>query len=153
MVSHYNIRRVIDIYGAVQDRDLGAVGQDVEAIVHRHEKQLPRGMFVSLRGQVQTMRSSYVSLLGGLAFAIVLVYMLIVVNFQSWLDPFIIITGAAGGAGGYRPVPLPHPHHAQRARADGRHHVHGRGHGQQHPGGLVRQVALGRTRRRDSGCH
>jgi multidrug efflux pump subunit AcrB len=100
VVSHYNIRRVIDIYGAVQDRDLGAVGKDVEAIVHRHEKQLPRGMFVSLRGQVQTMRSSYVSLLGGLAFAIVLVYMLIVVNFQSWLDPFIIITGLPAALAG-----------------------------------------------------
>ena len=100
VVSHYNIRRVIDIYGAVQDRDLGAVAKDVEAIVHRHEKQLPRGMFVSLRGQVQTMRSSYVSLLGGLAFAIILVYMLIVVNFQSWLDPFIIITGLPAALAG-----------------------------------------------------
>jgi multidrug efflux pump subunit AcrB len=100
VVSHYNIRRVIDIYGAVQDRDLGAVAKDVEAIVHRHEKQLPRGMFVSLRGQVQTMRSSYISLLGGLAFAIVLVYMLIVVNFQSWLDPFIIITGLPAALAG-----------------------------------------------------
>jgi CzcA family heavy metal efflux pump len=100
VVSHYNIRRVIDIYGAVQDRDLGAVAKDVEAIVHRHEKALPRGMFVSVRGQVQTMRSSYVSLLGGLAFAIVLVYMLIVVNFQSWLDPFIIITGLPAALAG-----------------------------------------------------
>ncbi len=100
VVSHYNIRRVIDIYGAVQDRDLGAVAKDVEAIVHRHEKGLPRGMFVSLRGQVQTMRSSYLSLLGGLAFAIVLVYMLIVVNFQSWLDPFIIITGLPAALAG-----------------------------------------------------
>jgi multidrug efflux pump subunit AcrB len=100
VVSHYNIRRVIDIYGAVQDRDLGAVAKDVEAIMHRHEKQLPRGMFVSLRGQVQTMRSSYVSLLGGLAFAIVLVYLLIVVNFQSWLDPFIIITGLPAALAG-----------------------------------------------------
>jgi multidrug efflux pump subunit AcrB len=100
VVSHYNIRRVIDIYGSVQDRDLGAVAKDVEAIVHRHEKQLPRGMFVSLRGQVQTMRSSYISLLGGLAFAIVLVYMLIVVNFQSWLDPFIIITGLPAALAG-----------------------------------------------------
>jgi multidrug efflux pump subunit AcrB len=100
VVSHYNIRRVIDIYGSVQDRDLGAVAKNVEAIVHRHEKQLPRGMFVSLRGQVQTMRSSYVSLLGGLAFAIVLVYMLIVVNFQSWLDPFIIITGLPAALAG-----------------------------------------------------
>jgi len=93
VVSHYNIRRVVDIYGGVQDRDLGAVARDVEAIVHRHEKNLPRGMFATVRGQVQTMRSSYLSLLGGLAFAIILVYMLIVVNFQSWLDPFIIITG------------------------------------------------------------
>jgi CzcA family heavy metal efflux pump len=100
VVSHYNIRRTIDIYGAVQDRDLGAVAKDVEAIVHRHEKALPRGMFVSVRGQVQTMRSSYVSLLGGLAFAIVLVYMLIVVNFQSWLDPFIIITGLPAALAG-----------------------------------------------------
>ncbi len=100
VVSHYNIRRVIDIYGAVQDRDLGAVAKDVEAILHRHEKGLPRGMFVSLRGQVQTMRSSYLSLLGGLAFAIVLVYMLIVVNFQSWLDPFIIITGLPAALAG-----------------------------------------------------
>jgi CzcA family heavy metal efflux pump len=100
VVSHYNIRRTIDIYGAVQDRDLGAVAKDIEAIVHRHEKALPRGMFVSVRGQVQTMRSSYISLLGGLAFAIVLVYMLIVVNFQSWLDPFIIITGLPAALAG-----------------------------------------------------
>ncbi|TCK73603.1 multidrug efflux pump subunit AcrB [Acidipila rosea] len=100
VVSHYNIRRVIDIYGAVQDRDLGAVAKDVQRIVHRHEKSLPRGMFVSLRGQVQTMRSSYISLLGGLVFAILLVYMLIVVNFQSWLDPFIIITALPAALAG-----------------------------------------------------
>jgi multidrug efflux pump subunit AcrB len=100
VVSHYNIRRVVDIYGAVQDRDLGAVAKDVEAIVRRHEKELPRGMFISVRGQVQTMRTSYVSLLGGLAFAIVLVYMLIVVNFQSWVDPFVIITGLPAALAG-----------------------------------------------------
>jgi multidrug efflux pump subunit AcrB len=100
VVSHYNIRRVIDIYGAVQDRDLGAVAKDVEAIVHRHEKSLPRGMFVSVRGQVETMHSSYISLLGGLVFAILLVYMLIVVNFQSWLDPFIIITALPAALAG-----------------------------------------------------
>jgi CzcA family heavy metal efflux pump len=100
VVSHYNIRRVIDIYAAVQDRDLGAVAKDVEAIVHRHQKGLPRGMFVSVRGQVQTMRTSYLSLLGGLAFAIVLVYMLIVVNFQSWLDPFVIITALPAALAG-----------------------------------------------------
>jgi multidrug efflux pump subunit AcrB len=100
VVSHYNIRRVIDIYGSVQDRDLGAVAKDVEAIVQQQQKALPRGMFVSLRGQVQTMRSSYISLLGGLVFAIVLVYMLIVVNFQSWLDPFIIVTALPAALAG-----------------------------------------------------
>ena len=100
VVSHYNIRRAVDVYGAVQDRDLGAVAKDVETIVRRHEKSLPRGMFVSVRGQVQTMRSSYVALLGGLVFAILLVYMLIVVNFQSWLDPFIIVTALPAALAG-----------------------------------------------------
>jgi multidrug efflux pump subunit AcrB len=92
IINHYNIRRVIDIYGGVQDRDLGAVSRDVEKIVSANQKLLPRGTFIAVRGQVQTMRSSYLGLLGGLVLAVVLVYMLIVVNFQSWLDPFIIIT-------------------------------------------------------------
>jgi multidrug efflux pump subunit AcrB len=92
IINHYNIRRVIDIYGGVQDRDLGAVSQDVEKIVSANQKLLPRGTFIAVRGQVQTMRSSYLGLLGGLVLAVILVYMLIVVNFQSWLDPFIIIT-------------------------------------------------------------
>jgi multidrug efflux pump subunit AcrB len=92
LVSHYNIRRVIDIYGAVQDRDLGAVSRDMERIVNANQKLLPRGTFIAVRGQVQTMRSSYLGLLMGLGLAVVLVYMLIVINFQSWLDPFIIIT-------------------------------------------------------------
>ena len=100
VINHYNIRRVVDIYGAVQDRDLGSVAKDVEAIIRRHQKNLPRGMFISMRGQVQTMRSSYESLLGGLVFSIVLVYMLIVVNFQSWLDPFIIITALPAALAG-----------------------------------------------------
>src|SRR6516164_6384185 len=92
LISHYNIRRTIDIYGAVQDRDLGSVSRDVEKIVSANQKLLPRGTFISVRGQVQTMRSSYAGLLLGLVLAVVLVYMLIVINFQSWLDPFIIIT-------------------------------------------------------------
>jgi multidrug efflux pump subunit AcrB len=92
LITHYNIRRVIDVYGAVQDRDLGAVSRDVQKIVDNNRKQLPRGTFITIRGQVRTMESSYAGLLSGLALAVVLVYMLIVVNFQSWLDPFIIIT-------------------------------------------------------------
>jgi len=99
-VNHYNIRRVVDIYGAVQGRDLGAVGRDVEKIIEASKSSLPRGTFVSLHGQIDTMRSSYVSLLAGLAFAIVLVYLLIVVNFQSWLDPFIIITALPAALAG-----------------------------------------------------
>jgi multidrug efflux pump subunit AcrB len=100
VVSHYNIRRVVDIYASVQDRDLGAVGRDVARIVDAHRKDLPRGSFVTVRGQIDTMRNSYVNLLGGLAFSIVLVYLLIVVNFQSWLDPFIIITALPAALAG-----------------------------------------------------
>ena len=100
VVTHYNIRRVIDIYGAVQDRDLGAVGRDVQRIVDANTKNLPRGTFITVRGQVETMHSSYTGLLIGLGFAIVLVYLLIVVNFQSWLDPFIIITALPAALAG-----------------------------------------------------
>jgi multidrug efflux pump subunit AcrB len=99
-INHYNIRRVVDIYAAVQDRDLGAVGRDVTRIVDKYRGQLPRGSFVAVRGQYGTMRTSYIGLLGGLAFAIVLVYLLIVVNFQSWLDPFIIITALPAALAG-----------------------------------------------------
>ncbi|MDE1162209.1 MAG: efflux RND transporter permease subunit [Acidobacteriaceae bacterium] len=99
-INHYNIRRVMDIYGNVQDRDLGAVAAQVTKIVDNERAQAPRGMFLSVRGQALTMRSSYIALLGGLLFAIVLVYALIVVNFQSWLDPFIIITALPAALGG-----------------------------------------------------
>lgn len=99
-ISHYNIRRIIEIYGAVQDRDLGSAAQDIDRIVEANRKSLPRGSFVTIRGQIQTMRSSYVGLLAGLGFSIVLVYLLIVVNFQSWLDPFIIITALPAALAG-----------------------------------------------------
>ncbi len=91
VVSHYNIMPVIDIFGAVQGRDLGGVSKEITRIIDQSRSKLPRGSQVVMRGQVQTMRTSYVGLLTGLAFAIILVYLLIVVNFQSWLDPFIII--------------------------------------------------------------
>ena len=100
VVTHYNIRRTLDIYGNVQDRDLGAVARQINRIVKANEKSLPRGSFIHVRGQIETMQSSYLGLLGGLAFAIVLVYLLIVVNFQSWLDPFIIITALPAALAG-----------------------------------------------------
>jgi multidrug efflux pump subunit AcrB len=100
VINHYNIRRVVDIYAAVQGRDLGAVGREVTRIVDANRKSLPRGSFITIRGQLQTMRTSYLGLLGGLAFSVVLVYLLIVVNFQSWLDPFIIITALPAALAG-----------------------------------------------------
>jgi multidrug efflux pump subunit AcrB len=100
VVDHYNIRRVLNIYGNVQGRDLGSVSNQIDKIVARHTRELPRGSFLRVRGQVETMRASYVGLLGGLVFAILLVYLLIVVNFQSWLDPFIIITALPAALAG-----------------------------------------------------
>ena len=91
IVSHYNVEPVIDIFGAVQGRDLGGVGRDMDPILKRAESKLPRGSHMVVRGEVQTMRASFTGLLSGLAFSIILVYLLIVVNFQSWLDPFVIL--------------------------------------------------------------
>jgi multidrug efflux pump subunit AcrB len=92
VVSHYNVAPVIDVFGSVQGRDLGGVSRDINRIVDSARSQLPRGSRVVIRGQVETMRASYAGLLTGLLFAILLDYLLIVVNFQSWLDPFIMIS-------------------------------------------------------------
>jgi multidrug efflux pump subunit AcrB len=100
IISQYNIRRVMDIYGANQDRDLGAVSRDVKRIIDANRKNLPRGTFITIRGQVDTMRSSYIGLIAGLSAAVILVYLLIVVNFQSWLDPFIILTALPAAMAG-----------------------------------------------------
>jgi multidrug efflux pump subunit AcrB len=100
VVSHYNVAPVIDIFGAVAGRDLGAVSGDINKVINATRQQLPRGSHVVVRGQVQTMRSSYIGLLGGLAFSIILVYLLIVVNFQSWVDPFIMISALPAALAG-----------------------------------------------------
>jgi len=100
VVSHYNIQPVIDIFGTNSGRDLGGVARDINKIIDAHRSQLPRGSQVIIRGQVQTMRSSYTGLLFGLVFAILLDYLLIVVNFQSWLDPFIMISALPAALAG-----------------------------------------------------
>ena len=100
VVSHYNVQPVIDIFGAVQQRDLGAVASDIDRIIQDTKKSVPRGSYVVLRGQVRTMTDAYSQLYFGLAGAIVLIYLVIVVNFQSWLDPFIIITALPGALAG-----------------------------------------------------
>ncbi|WP_433968659.1 efflux RND transporter permease subunit [Tunturiibacter gelidiferens] len=99
-VSHYNARPVIDIYGAVEGTDLASVSTRVEKMVKDSKGNLPRGTEVYIRGQIQTMHTSFTGLIYGLLFSIVLVYALIVVNFQSWLDPFIIIAALPGALAG-----------------------------------------------------
>ncbi|MGH9738682.1 MAG: efflux RND transporter permease subunit [Candidatus Acidiferrales bacterium] len=99
-ISHYDIMPVIDIYANVEGTDLGTVTRAVERIVARNEKNLPRGSHLVLRGQSETMYSSYIGLLSGLAFSILLVYLLIVVNFQSWLDPFLIVSALPAALAG-----------------------------------------------------
>jgi multidrug efflux pump subunit AcrB len=99
-VNHYDVQPVIDVYASTQDRDLGAVAADTDKVLKTFEDHLPRGTHIVVRGQVATMRSSFLGLGMGLAGAIVLVYLLIVINFQSWLDPFIIITALPGALAG-----------------------------------------------------
>ncbi|MCC6241818.1 MAG: efflux RND transporter permease subunit [Gemmatimonadaceae bacterium] len=96
VISHRDVQPVYDVYANVQDRDLGAVARDVDRVIEEMSADLPRGTTISMRGQVASMRSSFVGLALGLAFAVVLVYLLMVVNFQSWLDPLIIISALPG---------------------------------------------------------
>ena len=100
VVSHYNIAPTVDVFANVDGRDLGGVADDTTEVLKPFEKQLPRGTQLHVRGQVDTMESSYFGLEIGLVMSIVLVYLLIVVNFQSWLDPFIIITALPGALAG-----------------------------------------------------
>jgi multidrug efflux pump subunit AcrB len=99
-VTHYNIQPTLDIFGNVNNTDLASVAKQIDKIVANHKKNLPRGTQIVVRGQIQTMRSSFEGLLVGLLFSIVLVYLLIVVNFQSWMDPFIIITALPAALSG-----------------------------------------------------
>jgi multidrug efflux pump subunit AcrB len=99
-VSHRDIMPVVDIYASNADRDLGAVSDAVEGVLQRMKGSVPHGTAVQVQGQAVTMKAAYVQLLAGLALSIVLVYLIIVVNFQSWLDPFIIITALPGALAG-----------------------------------------------------
>ncbi|PYU38078.1 MAG: RND transporter [Acidobacteria bacterium] len=99
-ISHYTTQPMINVYAAVDGRDLGGVADEVEKRVQAIEKDLPKGSHIVIRGQVQTMKSSFAGLGFGLLAAIVLAYLLIVVNFQSWLDPFVIITALPGALAG-----------------------------------------------------
>jgi multidrug efflux pump subunit AcrB len=100
VVSHYDVQRVIDIFAASQGRDLGGVAADVNKVMVEYRGKLPHGSYMVERGQVETMHSSFTGLGYGILFAVLLVYLLMVVNFQSWMDPFIIITALPGALAG-----------------------------------------------------
>jgi CzcA family heavy metal efflux pump len=100
VVNHYNVQPVFDIYAAVEGRDLAAVAREVDDIIAELKPTLPRGTSIQVRGQVDSMKNSFVGLAGGLVFAVLLVYFLMVVNFQSWLDPFIIAMALPGALAG-----------------------------------------------------
>lgn len=100
VVNHYNVQPVANVYASAEGRDLGGVASDVDAILDEVRRDLPAGMTVVLRGQVASMRASFVGLGVGIVFAIALVYLLLVVNFQSWADPLVIIMALPGALAG-----------------------------------------------------
>jgi len=100
IINHYNVAPVFDVYANVDRRDLGSVGKEIEKVMKEEQTQLPRGTTLMLRGEYDTMQSSFFRLGLGLLFAVVLVYLLMAVNFQSWLDPFIILTALPGALAG-----------------------------------------------------
>ena len=106
---------------------MGAVAADIQKAIDGAAVERPRGATVTLRGQVETMNAAFSGLFFGLAEAVVLIYLLIVVNFQSWTDPFVIITALPAALAGIRLDAVRDRHTAQRSGADGRDHVHGRG--------------------------
>jgi multidrug efflux pump subunit AcrB len=100
VVTHYDSQNVIDLFGAVQDRDLGSVAGDINRVIKSYDSKLPKATHIILRGPMQTMLASYTGLAIGVVGAVMLVYLLIVVNFQSWIDPFIIITALPAALAG-----------------------------------------------------
>jgi multidrug efflux pump subunit AcrB len=100
VVNHYNVQPVFEVYANVQKRDLGGVSAEINRIVAEAQSELPRGSTIAVRGQVESMNRSFTGLAAGLGFSVLLVYLLMVVNFQSWLDPFIILTALPGALAG-----------------------------------------------------
>ena len=121
---------------------------DIQQILDETAKELPRGSSVVMRGQTQTMTYAYQQLFVGIALAVVLIYLLIVVNFQSWLDPFVIVSALPTALGWHRLDVVHHPHDAVGSSVDGRDHVHGRRDRQQHSRRQFRARAAGGGRRR-----
>ena len=137
LVNHYNVQPVFDVYANVDRRDLGGVSGDVQKIVNA--TKLPKGASIAIRGQAETMKNSFRRLGFGVLFAILLVYLLMVVNFQSWLDPFIILMALPGAFAGILWMLFADADHDQRAVSDGSDHGDRRRNGQQHSAGHIRE--------------
>ena len=143
--SQYNIQPMIQIYGTTQGRDLGAVAADVQKVLDETAKDAPKGAQSSCSARSRRMNSAFSGLMFGLLAAIVLIYLLIVVNFQSWADPFVIITALPAALAGIVWMLFATGTDAVGAGADRRHHVHGRRHRQQRPGHQLRPRAARRA--------
>jgi multidrug efflux pump subunit AcrB len=100
ITNHYNVQPVFDIFADAHRRDLGGIARDIDKVIEKYRKEVPPGTTITMRGQVKSMRESFTGLGLGMIFAVLLVYLLMVVNFQSWLDPFIILTALPGAACG-----------------------------------------------------
>ncbi len=123
IINHYNIQPTYDIYADADQRDLGGIADAIHKLI-KSEKNLPGGTFIELRGEVTTMEESFTRLLLGIAFAVVIVYLLMAVNFQSWLDPFIILTALPGAFSGILMDVVFHSDYVQRALTHGIDHDH-----------------------------
>ena len=148
VVSHYAVQPVLDIYATNNGRDLGAVSADIQKILDETAKDVPRGSSVAMRGQTATMTYAYQQLFVGIALAVVLIYLLIVVNFQSWLDPFVIVSALPTALAGIVWMLFITRTTLVGSRPHRSDHVHGRRHGEQHSRGQLRPRADGGGRRR-----
>jgi multidrug efflux pump subunit AcrB len=142
--SRYNLAPAIDIYSSAQGRDMGGISRDIFKLVAEMRPHAAARRERQVLGQAQTMKSSFIELGVGLVMAVVMVYLLIVVNFQSWTDAFIIITALPAALAGHLLDAVSERHHVERAGVDRRHHDHGCCHGQQHFDRFLRASAHGR---------
>jgi multidrug efflux pump subunit AcrB len=145
LISQYDVQPMVQIHASTQDRDLGAVAADIRQVLADTAADVPKGSSVEVLGQVRTMERAFSGLLYGLLGAVVLIYLLIVVNFQSWLDPAVIVSALPAALAGIVWMLFATEHHAVGAGADRRHHVHGRRHRQQRAGDLLRPRASRRV--------
>jgi len=138
VVNHYNIQQAFDVYAQPDGRDLGGVASDIDGLVTQIKPKLPRGSSITVRGQVQNMRSAFTGLIGGILAALILVFIILMINFQTVLDPLVIIIALPGAVAGVLWALFVTPYHVQRPVVDGDDHGNRRRHVQQRAAHHVR---------------